>query len=155
MKERPFKVDAWVVLPDHMHAVWTFPEGDADYAVRWSAIKARFTMSLRGTDKSDCRPGLSPAPARVFRPAPEKIPDTYPMVQSGRFAGLKPGLRVGKRETAVWQRRFWEHHIRSDAEFAACIRYCWINPVKHRLVDHPDAWPYSSWHRDGGGDLMP
>lgn len=31
MRERPFRVDAWVVLPDHLHAVWTLPEGDADY----------------------------------------------------------------------------------------------------------------------------
>ncbi len=35
MAARPFHVDAWVVLPDHMHAVWTLPEGDADYSIRW------------------------------------------------------------------------------------------------------------------------
>ena len=29
--ERPFMIDAWVVLPDHLHAVWTLPEGDMDY----------------------------------------------------------------------------------------------------------------------------
>ncbi len=44
--ERPFRIDAWVVLADHMHAVWTLPEGDADYSVRWKEIKARFTKSL-------------------------------------------------------------------------------------------------------------
>ena len=33
--ERPFRVDAWVVLPDHMHCVWTLPDADADYATRW------------------------------------------------------------------------------------------------------------------------
>ena len=36
--KRPFAIDAWVVLPDHMHCVWTLPEGDADYAVRMAAI---------------------------------------------------------------------------------------------------------------------
>jgi putative transposase len=148
MRERPFLVDAWVVLPDHMHAVWTLPEGDADYPVRWSAIKARFTMSLRGTGPTGCRPGLSPASAGNLPPAPEKIADSYPVVQSGRFAGLKPGLRVGKRETAVWQRRFWEHHIRDETDFVAHIRYCWFNPVKHGFVEKPEDWPHSSVHRD-------
>lgn len=89
-----------VVLPNHLHAVWTLPQKDADYSLRWSAIKARFTMSLRGT-------GITAAGRASARrtgglpPAPEKIPDAYPVVLSGRYAGLKPGLRVGKRETAV------------------------------------------------------
>ncbi len=45
--ERPFRIDAWVVLPDHLHAVWTLPAGDVDYSVRWGAIKARFSMAMR------------------------------------------------------------------------------------------------------------
>ncbi|MGL4236261.1 REP-associated tyrosine transposase [Tabrizicola sp.] len=44
--ERPFRIDAWVVLPEHMHAVWTLPEGDADYSVRWRLIKSRFSRGL-------------------------------------------------------------------------------------------------------------
>lgn len=44
--ERLVRADAWVVKPDHMHAVWTLPEGDGDCAVRWRAIKARFTLRL-------------------------------------------------------------------------------------------------------------
>jgi putative transposase len=44
--ERPFHIDAWVVLPDHLHAVWTLPEGDADYATRWGVIKARFSRAM-------------------------------------------------------------------------------------------------------------
>ena len=36
VRERhPFTLDAVVVLPDHLHAVWTLPEGDADFALRW------------------------------------------------------------------------------------------------------------------------
>lgn len=141
-RERWFGIDAFVVMPDHLHAVWTLPEGDADYAVRWSAIKARFTRSLReGYGQGGlpgCRPGFSPAP----------LPTELPVVRSGRYAGLKPGLRVGKREQAVWQRRFWEHHIRDEADFAAHVRYCWINPVKHGFVARAVDWPYSSIHRD-------
>jgi hypothetical protein len=32
--QRPFKVDGWVALPDHMHCIWTLPAGDADYSTR-------------------------------------------------------------------------------------------------------------------------
>jgi len=35
-----------VVLPDHIHALWTLPDGDADYSSRWLAIKARFSRAL-------------------------------------------------------------------------------------------------------------
>lgn len=48
--ERPFEIVAWVVLPDHMHAIWTLPEGDADYATRWGAIKSRFSRSIPTTE---------------------------------------------------------------------------------------------------------
>src|SRR3990170_4954648 len=40
---KPFEIDAWVLLPDHLHCIWTLPEGDADYSKRWGLIKARFT----------------------------------------------------------------------------------------------------------------
>ena len=42
----PFYIDAWVVLPEHMHAVWTLPQGDADYSRRWQAIKMAFSRRV-------------------------------------------------------------------------------------------------------------
>jgi putative transposase len=42
----PFTVDAIVVLPDHLHSVWTLPEGDADFALRWRLIKSTFSRAL-------------------------------------------------------------------------------------------------------------
>ena len=42
-REYPFVIDAWVLLPDHTHCVWTLPEGDSDYSKRWGLIKARFS----------------------------------------------------------------------------------------------------------------
>ena len=41
-----FQIDAWVVLPDHMHCLWTLPHGDADFPGRWRAIKIAFAKSL-------------------------------------------------------------------------------------------------------------
>ncbi len=45
-RERPFRTEAVVVLPDHLHAVWTLPRDDYDYPGRWRAIKSRFTHDV-------------------------------------------------------------------------------------------------------------
>ena len=108
--ERPFKINAWVVLPDHMHCIWTLPDGDTDFSMRWNVIKSRFSHAMK------------PAPRR--------------------------NSHVARREKGIWQRRFWEHHIRDDADLAAYVKYCWINPVKHGWAATPADWPYSSYHRD-------
>jgi putative transposase len=46
---KPFHVDAWVVLPDHAHAIWTLPPGDHDCATRWRAVKIAFSKALHKT----------------------------------------------------------------------------------------------------------
>ena len=45
-----FHIDAWVVLPDHMHCIWTLPPGDSDYPARWRMIKAGFSKSFPGRE---------------------------------------------------------------------------------------------------------
>jgi len=51
VRERhPFHVDAIVILPDHLHALWTLPDGDRDFSTRWSLIKATFSRSLPATE---------------------------------------------------------------------------------------------------------
>ena len=128
--ERPFQIDAAVVMPDHMHMVWTLPEGDAEYSVRWGAIKARFTRGVR-------RVGFDP---------------TNPASGDGGVVGWNPTLRspskVRKGDAGLWQRRFWEHHIRDAADYRAHVEYCWMNPMKHGYVERPEEWPYSSYRRD-------
>ena len=121
-QERPFTIEAWVAMPDHLHCVWTLPEGDTDYSNRWGAIKARFSMAIR-------RAGFTP-----------------PISSIGVSGGVNPALRKG--QVGIWQKRFWEHHIRDQADYDAHIRYCWFNPVKHGFVERPEDWPYSSIHRD-------
>jgi len=47
VKQRhPFNIDAMVVLPDHLHAIWTLPTGDADFPKRWMLIKSGFSRQL-------------------------------------------------------------------------------------------------------------
>jgi putative transposase len=109
-RRHPFTIDAMVVLPDHLHAVWTLPEGDADFATRWRQIKSAFSRRL---------------------PAGERI----------------SASRAAKGERGIWQRRYWEHTIRDESDFARHIDYIHINPVKHGLVTRVRDWPSSSFHR--------
>ena len=110
LTERPFGIEAWVVLPDHIHCIWQMPEGDRDFGTRWRLIKSRFSREL---------------PKGQLRPS-----------------------HIARHERGIWQRRYWEHHIRDEADFAAHLRYCWVNPVKHGLAVRPEDWPYSSVHWD-------
>lgn len=55
----PWQTDALVILPDHLHAVWTLPEGDANYSNRWRMIKALFTKVLRERAHVDASPWQS------------------------------------------------------------------------------------------------
>jgi len=106
----PFHIDAWVVLPEHMHALWTLPDGDADYRRRWQAIKMLFSRRIAAGE------ALSASRRR-------------------------------RGERGIWQRRYWEHTIRSDDDYAAHMDYIHFNPVKHGLVSDVAAWPYSSFHK--------
>ena len=44
--QRPFHIDAWVILPDHMHCLWTLPDSDSDFPGRWREIKKAFSKQL-------------------------------------------------------------------------------------------------------------
>ena len=108
--QRPFHIDAWVILPDHMHCLWTLPEGDADFPGRWREIKKAFSKQI---PLNECR--------------------TAVMVERG--------------ERGIWQRRYWEHTILDDRDYALHMDYTHFNPVKHGLVSHAAAWPLSTFHR--------
>jgi putative transposase len=110
----PFAIDAWVLLPDHLHCIWTLPDGDADFSTRWNLIKRRTSAALKETYN---RPEL--------------------MNQS----------KTAHRELTIWQRRFWEHRIRDERDFAQHADYIHYNPLKHDLVTSPADWAYSSFHR--------
>ena len=109
-QRHPFTVDAIVILPDHIHAIWTMPKGDADFATRWRLIKSTFSRNLS-----------------VDEPISES--------------------RAAKRERGIWQRRYWEHTIRDEDDFARHVDYIHINPLKHGLVDRVREWEASSFQR--------
>ena len=45
-ERHPFRIDAIVIMPEHLHCIWTLPPGDADFPTRWSLIKAGFSRTL-------------------------------------------------------------------------------------------------------------
>ncbi|OSI22412.1 REP-associated tyrosine transposase [Neisseria dumasiana] len=94
----PFEIAAWVLMPDHLHAIWHLPENDADFSERWRQIK-RHSQYLIGAD------------------------------------------------VRLWQRRFWEHAIRDEADFGRHFDYVHFNPVKHGHVSKVSDWPFSTFHR--------
>jgi putative transposase len=114
----PFETLAICILPDHLHALWSLPSGDSDFASRWMRIKGNFARGL---------------PASTSRSASKII----------------------KREKGLWQRRFWEHVIRDDADFERHVDYIHYNPVKHGLVSRVVDWPHSSFHRYVERDILP
>jgi putative transposase len=55
--------------------------------------------------------------------------------------------RTARGERGIWQRRYWEHTIRDEDDFARHVDYIHINPVKHGLVSRVRDWGPSSFHR--------
>ena len=86
----PFHLDAQVVLPDHMHSLWTLPEGDSDFPSRWRDIKTAFSKSLPATEQ-------------------------------------RSAVAIRRGERGIWQRRYWEHGIRDDRDYAAHMDYIHFN----------------------------
>lgn len=81
-------------------------------------------------------------------PDDHDFPKRWRLLKERFTKGLPPGVAAeGRRkgERAVWQRRFWEHAIRDDADFERHVDYVHFNPVKHGHVTDPDDWPYSTW----------
>jgi putative transposase len=113
-----FEIDAFVVLPDHLHAILTLPPDDSDFSVRWRLIKGRFAKALPNTEQ-------------------------------------RSAVRSARNERGIWQRRFWEHLVRDEADYARHVEYCWINPLKHGLVARVSDWPHSSFHRDVRAGVVP
>ena len=113
-QQHPFAIDAWVLLPEHLHCIWTLPPGNHDFSKRWGRIKAGFSKRAK-----------------------ELLHDESLLTTS----------RINKRESTIWQRRFWEHAICDEADLRSHMDYIHYNPVKHGLVEQVCDWPYSTFHR--------
>jgi len=67
----PFVIDAIVLLPDHLHAMWSLPSGDAEYSMRWAWLKKEFTkrwLANRATESVIAQPVRVERQRRVWQP---------------------------------------------------------------------------------------
>lgn len=110
----PFELNALVLLDDHLHAIWTLPQGDTRYSARWGFIKKEFTKMWLAAAGCEQERSIS---------------------------------RIKQRRHGVWQRRFWEHSLRDEHDYARHFDYVHYNPVKHGYVERVKDWPYSTFHR--------
>ncbi|VUT11548.1 REP-associated tyrosine transposase [Klebsiella spallanzanii] len=46
-RRKPFYINAWTILPEHLHCIWTLPEDDSDFSARWRDIKGYFSKALK------------------------------------------------------------------------------------------------------------
>ncbi|HAI13918.1 MAG TPA: transposase [Phycisphaerales bacterium] len=46
----PFRMDATVILPEHLHCIWTLPVSDIDYSTRWRQIKSMFSRGIKANE---------------------------------------------------------------------------------------------------------
>ncbi len=67
--------------------------------------------------------------------------------ERGGQEGPRNPSRCVRGERGFWQRRFWEHRIREEKDFARHFDYIHYNPVKHGLVEWPEQWPWSTFRR--------
>ncbi len=117
-RRHPFHIDAMVILPDHLHALWTVPTDDSDYPTRWMLIKAGFSRNISPGER--------------------------------RNAG-----RLAKGERGIRRRRYWEHSIQDDRDYARHVDYAHYNPVKHGYVQRPADWAHSNIHRYIESGVLP
>ncbi len=99
----PFEIDAIIILPEHLHAIWQLPPGDNDFSTRWRLIKSRFSQRIDAGERMSAS-------------------------------------RARKGERGIWQRRFWEHAIRDDSDYARHVDYIHYNPVKHGHCEQASDW---------------
>jgi REP element-mobilizing transposase RayT len=201
----PFTIDAMVLLPDHLHAIWTLPENDHAYSARWSMIKRLVTQRVGGVVGAHGAPYVMPSAGVAgahgapygnrgdgvvgcavrtditagrddgavgcavrtdintgrgddFVGCAARTDINYENGGGDDFVGCAVRTdnshaapvsqsRKKRREGTIWQRRFWEHRVRDQADLNRCLDYLHWNPVKHEIVSRVADWPYSTFHR--------
>ncbi|MDY7006319.1 MAG: transposase [Cyanobacteriota bacterium] len=121
-EKHPFSIDAFVLLPEHFHCLWTLPPNDRDFSKRLRLIK------------------------------------TYVTKHYGQELSINQEIslsRQKRKESNLWQRRFWEHLIRDERDFAVHCDYIHYNPVRHGLCANPQDWQFSSIHRFIAQEIYP
>lgn len=119
MSQLPFDLVAICILPDHIHSIWSLPEGDLNFPKRWQWIKSYISRNYRSLEISTT------------------------------------SLAEGNSKKEIWQKRYWEHFIRNEADLNNHINYIHYNPVKHGYSTSPAEWEFSSFHQYVKDGILP
>ena len=109
-KQRPFTINAAVVLPAQVQMIWTLPPDDADYAARWRMIKSTFSRHLP-------------------------------------VASVRGASMIRRGEKSIWQRRFQEHLIRDQDDYALHDHLIATAPLRAGLTRDGSDWPLCSAYK--------
>ena len=115
-----FKIEAIVILPDHLHMIIT-PKNPLDYPKIISHIKRSFVYGIVNSNN--------------------KIADIL-----NRKINLTSS-QYKRKHSGIWQERFYEHTIRDEKDFYSKLEYIYKNPLKHNLIENPDYWKHSSFYK--------
>lgn len=136
---------AWVVMPNHVHALfqplngWTV----AKVVASWKKFTARKIHDYLRSSAADA-PGNADLPIGGAAPGSANLPvdDAVPG---------SPNLLIGGSSSPAWNREYWDRYIRNEKHFRQALEYIHSNPVKAGLVARPEDWQWSSAFRAIGG----
>ena len=118
-KNYDYRIDAIVVLPDHIHMIIT-PKISTQYPKIVSNIKRAFVYQVVGKGAK-----------RNY------LQDTKSSLSYAQYR---------RKHSGVWQERYYEHTIRNEKDWIEKIEYIKNNPIKHNLVEDITRWEYSSFY---------
>jgi putative transposase len=114
---RPFTIDAWVQLPDHLHCIWTLPQDDTNFSQRWSEIKHRVSYACRG--KYD-GPGLSQRMKRqrlatIWQPRfwEHQIRDELDFIRHVDYIHINPVRHGHVQHASLWTHSSFARYVRN------------------------------------------
>jgi len=152
-----YRMIAWVVMPNHVHALFEPVNGwtVAKIVASWKKFTARVICGYRregGEEIANREIGVP----RVKRKTADRgmgVPRGGEEEEADRgMGGSFPGnanLLIGRAGNAdrVWHREFWDRYIRDERHLALAVAYIHGNPVKAGLVEQPEEWPWGSARR--------
>jgi putative transposase len=127
-ERRPFDIDAWVQLPDHLHCIWTLPQGDHDFSQRWREIKHHVSYACRdrydSALMSSCmkRRGESPVWQRRFWE--HQIRDELDFERHADYIHINPVRHGHAAHASMWPYSSFARYVREGLYPAG-----WCGPV--------------------------
>ncbi|MEO1611773.1 MAG: transposase [Pseudomonadota bacterium] len=145
-RAKPFQTDAVVVLPDHIHVIWTLPPGDDAYSARWARIKAHFSRALsvdeRRTSSKERKREKGIWQRRFWEHA---IRDEEDLTRCKRYCWFNPVKHGHVAKPMDWAHSSIHRDVRRGS-----VDPEWIGGDEPGLFgerfDHPVGW--ASAHRD-------